>query len=141
MKFSKYLEGALCLAQVACASHPSSIAGTYVNDNQYSSWDCDKLLKERTSVTARARDIAQDQQETADKDQALIAAGLLIAWPALFAVGMTGNHEKEFADIKGQYEAIDRVEQSKNCPLPDSAKAPLYTPPPPPETRLKPGHA
>lgn len=141
MKLSKWLAGTLCLAQMACASHPASIAAAPVDDSQYSSWNCDKLLTERTQVASRARDIAQDQQETADKDQALIAAGLILAWPALFAVALTGNDEKEYARLKGQYEAIDRVERTKSCPLPASANEPLYVAPKPVESKLKPGHA
>ncbi len=141
MKLSKWLAGTLCLAQMACAAHPESIAAAPVDESQYSSWDCNKLLSERTQVASRARSVAKDQQETAENDQTLIAAGLLLTWPALFAVALTGNDEKEYASLKGQYEAIDHVERTKSCPLPASANEPLYVAPKPVESKLKPGHA
>jgi hypothetical protein len=141
MKIRTVVASMMCLAQGACASHPASIAGTYVSQQQYSTWNCDQLLQERVAVTKKAREVAGEQQSTADSDQAFIAGGLILAWPLLFGVAVTKDHEKEFADLKGQYEAIDAVEQNKSCALPDEAKQPLYVPPPPAQSRLKSGHA
>ena len=41
-------------------------------------------------------------------------AGLILFWPALFFIGGTKEQEVENASIKGEYDALDKVEIQKN---------------------------
>ncbi len=45
-----------------------------------------------------------------------MTAGLLLAWPALFALGGTKEQEAEYARLKGEYDAIHQSAVLKKCP-------------------------
>ena len=45
----------------------------------------------------------------------ITGAGIILFWPALFFLGGTKEQEAEYARLKGEYEALDRVAVQKNC--------------------------
>ena len=45
----------------------------------------------------------------------ITGAGLILFWPALFFIGGTKEQEAEYARLKGEYEALDKVAIQKNC--------------------------
>lgn len=74
---------------------------------------------------------------TASKDdKALMGVGMILFWPALFALGGTKAHEAEYARIKGEHDAIQQAAIAKKCPalispaLPAPLEAPAYATPP-----------
>ena len=53
--------------------------------------------------------------ENKENDQMITGAGLILFWPALFFIGGTKEQEAEYARLKGEYEALDKVAIQKNC--------------------------
>ena len=45
----------------------------------------------------------------------ITGAVLILFWPALFFIGGTKEQEAEYARLKGEYEALDKVAIKKNC--------------------------
>ena len=57
----------------------------------------------------------EEVNENKENDQMITGAGLILFWPALFFIGGTKEQEAEYARLKGEYEALDKVAIKKNC--------------------------
>ena len=44
-----------------------------------------------------------------------LIVGLVLFWPALFALGGTKQQEAELARLKGEYDAVQATATSKKC--------------------------
>lgn len=100
----------------ACASQPDEIHTTQVSNLQYQTYDCEQLGAEAVRVSDRANDLRRSLKETADNDAAQVGVGLILFWPALFLVeGGDGAEANEYARLKGEKEAIERVSVIKKC--------------------------
>jgi hypothetical protein len=53
-----------------------------------------------------------------------MGVGLILFWPALFALGGTKQQEAEYARLKGEYDAVQEAAVIKKCP---GAVAPAKT--------------
>ena len=53
--------------------------------------------------------------EAASNDKVLMGVGLVLFWPALFALGGTKQQEADFARLKGEYDAIQQAMIAKKC--------------------------
>jgi len=112
----KLLTVFVAIAVSACASQPDEIHTTHVSDLQYQEYDCDQLRAEAVRVSDRANDLRRSLKETADADAAQVGVGLILFWPALFLVeGGDGVEANEYARLKGEKEAIERVSVLKKC--------------------------
>ena len=114
----------LAIAISGCASSSKNIAASYVSPLQYHSYGCDQLAQESSRVHSRASSLAGRLDEAASNDQALVGVGMLLFWPALFALGGTKEQETEFSRLKGEYDAIQQVAIHKSCNLPAGPIAP-----------------
>ena len=47
-----------------------------------------------------------------------MGVGMILFWPALFALGGTKEQEAEYGRLKGEYEAIQQAAIAKKCTLP-----------------------
>lgn len=100
----------------ACASQPDEIHTAQVSDLQYQAYDCDQLRAEASRVSDRATDLHRQLKETADADAAQVGVGLILFWPALFLIeGGDGTEAQEYARLKGEKEAIERVSILRKC--------------------------
>ena len=45
----------------------------------------------------------------------ITGAGIILFWPTLFFLRGTKEQEAEYARLKGEYKALDRVAVKKNC--------------------------
>jgi acetyl-CoA carboxylase carboxyl transferase subunit alpha len=48
-------------------------------------------------------------------DKAIVGVGMILFWPALFALGGTKQQEAELSRLKGEYEALSAAGVSKKC--------------------------
>lgn len=106
----------LCLIVLlaGCATKSDKIGATYVSPLEYESYSCDQLKKELSRVSRRLTQISGQQDQLANGDAAVMAVGLILFWPALFAID--GDHHKsEIARLKGEYDAIERAGIENNC--------------------------
>ena len=100
----------------ACASQPEDIQSSFVSNVRYQKWSCDQLTEEVASIEGRVSALSGQLEKKAGDDQAQMAIGLILFWPALFLLeGGDGTQAAEYARLKGEREAIDRVSRLKNC--------------------------
>ena len=53
--------------------------------------------------------------EAANNDKVIMGVGMVLFWPALFALGGTKQQEADYARLKGEYEAIGQAMIAKKC--------------------------
>ena len=100
-----------------CATAGKDIAASYVSPEQYTSYDCQQLQLEMARIHGRVSQLTGRLDEAANNDKMIMGAGLLIFWPALFALGGTKQQEAELARLKGEYEAVQSASVAKKCSL------------------------
>jgi hypothetical protein len=76
-----------------CATAGKDVASTYVSPVQYSSYDCDQIRQELGRVHGRVNQLTGRLDEAAGNDKVLTGVGLILFWPALFALGGTKQQE------------------------------------------------
>jgi hypothetical protein len=99
----------------ACASSPDKISASYVSPIQYSNYDCDQLRQELARINGRVGQLTGRLDEAASNDKAILIAGGLLFWPALFELGGTKQQEAELSRLKGEYDALQQANTSKKC--------------------------
>ncbi len=140
---------ATSLALGGCATASSNIAASYTTPIQYQSYDCAQLASEALRVQGRVTQLAGRLDEAASNDKVLMGVGLVLFWPALFALGGTKQQEADFARLKGEHDALQQAMIAKKCDPATtavSAQTPAMPPPtgapvPPPTTNSDAGTA
>ena len=105
----------IALTTSGCATSSSNIAASYATPIQYQSYDCAQLTSESQRVHGRVNQLAGRLDEAASNDKVLMGVGLVLFWPALFALGGTKQQEADFARLKGEYDAIQQAMIAKKC--------------------------
>lgn len=106
----------ITLSQYGCSTSSKNISASYVSPLQFQSYDCDQLSSEAQRIQARVSELTGRLDKAANNDKWIMTAGLLLAWPALFALGGTKEQEAEYARLKGEYDAIHQSAVLKKCP-------------------------
>lgn len=104
------------MTQYGCATSSKDIAPSYASPMQFNNYDCDQLTAESQRIQARVTQLGGRLDSAASNDKWIVAAGVLVAWPILFAVGGTKEQEAEYARLKGEYDAIHQSAVIKKCP-------------------------
>ncbi|PXV72359.1 hypothetical protein C8R14_1732 [Nitrosomonas eutropha] len=66
-------------------------------------------------MQSRVSELTGRLDKAASNDALITTAGVLLFWPALFALGGTKDQEAEYARLKGEYEAIHQSAITKKC--------------------------
>lgn len=108
------LAGAALL--VGCASNPNSIDATYVSPLRYANYDCNQIAQEMGYLEQRTNLLYQNLQRKRTNDNWAMGLGMVLFWPALFALdGGDGPEATEYAQVKGEYEALRQNSVEKSC--------------------------
>lgn len=114
-----------------CATASSGIATAYVSPLQFQAYDCQQITAEMQRIHVRVNQLAGRLDKAAENDKALVGVGMLLFWPALFALGGTKEQEAEYARLRGEYDALGKVANEKKCatttppvPVPPAAAVP-----------------
>lgn len=99
----------------ACATAGKDVASTYVSPMQYTTYDCEQLRSESMRISGRVNQLTGQLNEAASNDKAIAGIGMILFWPALFALGGTKQQEAELSRLKGEYDAIESTATSKKC--------------------------
>ena len=99
-----------------CATSSDKIATAYVSPLQYQSYDCDQLTSESVRLNQRVLALQGQVDKAAANDKAITGVGMILFWPALFALGGNTQQEAEYGRLKGEYEAIQQSAVAKKCP-------------------------
>jgi hypothetical protein len=120
----------IALTTSGCATSSANSAASYTTPIQYQSYDCAQLTSEAQRIHGRVNQLAGRLDEAANNDKVLMGVGMLLFWPALFALGGTKQQEADYARLKGEYDAIQQAMITKKCDQP--APQALATPAGPP---------
>ena len=110
--FSIFLVGMIVNA---CSKSSKQIVGLYVSPLEYADYSCDQIKSEMIRVSTKVRTLTGELDENKENDQMITGAGIILFWPALFFIGGTKEQEAEYARLKGEHEALDKVAIQKNC--------------------------
>lgn len=103
------------VALAGCATRPEQISAAYVSPQIYASLDCEQLKSEYRNVKWRLDAATESQNARADQDALMTGVGVLLIWPALFAVGSHGDGSANVAELKGHKAALETAMDSKSC--------------------------
>ena len=99
----------------ACAKSTTEISPKYVSSAQYQSYDCDQIEREMIITSRRASEVGGIVDKTASDDSAQMAIGLVLFWPTLFFLDGDTPQAEEYARLRGEFEALERVSVEKKC--------------------------
>lgn len=119
---------AVSLALGGCATSASNIAASYTSPAQYQGYDCAQLASEGQRIQGRVNQLAGRLDEAASNDKVLMGVGMVLFWPALFALGGTKQQEADYARLKGEYDAVQQSMIAKKCDT-FTAQTPAAPPP------------
>jgi hypothetical protein len=106
----------VALSLAGCASSPDEMTASYVSPVQYQSYDCSQIGAELQRVTRRANELYGQLNKTASDDNAQMAVGMILFWPALFFLeGGDGPQATEYSRLKGERDALEQVAVQKHC--------------------------
>ena len=124
-----------CLTLVACAQASVDVRPTYIPATTYSSYSCDQLLPMMLDVQHKVMVVSGQQDYKRKVDQSATGVGIVLFWPALVAMPLTADHKQELGELKGQYEAIGRAMEIRQCRMssanPATGMQPNQLPPQP----------
>lgn len=98
-----------------CATASKDIAGAYVSPVMYQAYDCQQIAAETARLETRVTQLGGRLDQAASNDKAIAGVGIVLFWPALFALGGNKAQEAEFATLKGQAEALNVASIDKKC--------------------------
>jgi len=101
--------------RAACAAAGQDVASTDGSPMQYSNYDCEQLRSESMRISSRVNQLTGRLDEAASNDKAIAGVGMILFWPALFALGGTKQQEAELSRLKGEYDAIETTATTKKC--------------------------
>jgi hypothetical protein len=99
-----------------CASSPDKMHAAYVSPLKYNGYDCDQIAMEMDYVSQRTTRLHQSLKKENKKDKWAMGIGLVLFWPALFALeGGDGPEAAEYSQLKGEFEALRTTSTQKKC--------------------------
>lgn len=101
----------------SCASKSADIAAAYVSPTLYQNLTCEQLALEAQTVSSRAIAASGAQDKKAGQDQAAMAVGLVLFWPAMFLTKGDGAQAAEVSRLKGEMQAIEDASRRKGCDI------------------------
>lgn len=98
-----------------CATASKDISPQYVSSVQYQGYNCRQITMEMQSIQSKVTQLGGKLDTAADHDKMITGAGAVLFWPALFFLGGNKQQEAEYANLKGQYQALQQAFIYKNC--------------------------
>jgi hypothetical protein len=108
---------ALAFVLGGCATASQDVATLSVSPLQYQAYDCDQLGAESARLAGRVQQLGGRLDEAATHDKQIAGVGMILFWPALFALGGTKQQEAEYGRLKGEAEAVQQAAVAKKCAM------------------------
>lgn len=100
----------------ACASNPSKMTAAEVSPLTYQNLSCDQIINESSRVSKRITALHHELKKQATADKWQTAAGVIVFLPVLLMLeGGDGPEAVEYRQLKGEYNALEKVASVKNC--------------------------
>lgn len=104
-----------CVALAGCATASKDLTASYISPVQYQNYDCGQLSAESQRLQVRVTELGGRLDQAASNDKILMGVGLVLFWPAWFALGGTKQQEAEFSRLKGEFDAVDQAMIARKC--------------------------
>jgi hypothetical protein len=118
MKRSAAFAATLSICVAGCATSPNKISAAYVSPLKYQNYDCQQIGWEQANIERRTNQLYHRLKGRNTSDKWMMGLGLFVAWPALlFMKGNNGAENTEYAQLKGDYEALRTVAVQRRCEL------------------------
>ncbi|MGB0712559.1 MAG: hypothetical protein ACPGUC_03255, partial [Gammaproteobacteria bacterium] len=99
-----------------CATQPSELKSAEVSTSGYEGMSCSELAGEARGNLTRTDELFALLEKKAKDDEAQTAIGVILFWPALFALeGGDGPEAAEYSRLKGELNAMEKVIYTKDC--------------------------
>lgn len=98
-----------------CATRPENVAASHVSSSRYTDRTCKSLNRELDEIQDALRASAGRLNDKANQDAVVTGVGVILFWPALFALGNNGGLEADVARLKGEDQAVRRALRDNNC--------------------------
>lgn len=99
----------------ACAKQPEQVVAAPVSTLPYQGLSCRALAIEEAQIVEHVHTLTGAQKKKANADAAIMAVGVIVFWPALFALAAGTDQEAALSRAKGEYEAIQKAKAAKRC--------------------------
>jgi len=107
---------AATLAISGCASKSHQLQAAHVSTSGYKKLECKELHAELQGNINRTNELIGILDEKASNDETAMAIGMILFWPALFALeGGDGVEAAEYSRLKGEFNAIEEVAILNEC--------------------------
>ena len=106
-----------------CATASKDVATQSISPLQYQAYDCDQITAETLRVQNRVSQLGGRLDTAAANDKAITGIGIVLFWPALFALGGTKEQEAEYGRLKGESDALEQAGIYKKCMAPTAPAA------------------
>lgn len=101
----------------ACSTAAKDITPASVSPAIYSNYDCDQVRLELLRVSTEVNTMTGKLDKNRENDNLTTTAGIILFWPALFFLGGTKEQEARYAQLKGEYSALEQTSIIKKCSL------------------------
>lgn len=99
-----------------CATASKDLTPTYTSPMQYQVYNCEQLASESQRIQARVVQLGGRLDTAASNDKAIAGVGMILFWPALFALGGTKQQEADYSRLRGEYDAVQQSAVLRKCP-------------------------
>ena len=113
--FKKLVALTLAFVLAGCSTASKDIMPAYVSPAIYSNYDCDQLRLELIRVSIEVNALSGKLDKNKENDNMTTAAGVILFWPALFFVGGSKEQEARYAQLRGEYIALEQATIQKKC--------------------------
>jgi len=86
----------------------------------YQGYSCQQMAMEDGRLRGQVAALKGEVDHDATNDKIMTGVGVVLFWPALFFIKGNGEAESQYAELKGQHEAIQQAYMMKGCADPNS---------------------
>lgn len=105
----------LSFALAGCASRSVDVAPQPSDPAQFGGWTCEAMFDEMDRVQQRAADVAYAVDARHGNNVIALSLGVMVFWPALFAMRPDGPDAAELAQLKGRHDALRVAAAGSRC--------------------------
>lgn len=109
-----FLIGILSLCLTGCNKAAHDVQPLYISGYSYENKSCDGLKRELNYVEERENAMAQRVDDRKSSQDMKLAFGWLF-WPSYFVIDNNDAEAQELSKLRGEYNSISRVLESKKC--------------------------
>jgi hypothetical protein len=115
MPFRRWTCLLLGLALAGCASRSVDVKPHPSDPAQFAGWRCEAMFDEMDRVQQRAADVAYAVDARHGNNVIALSVGVMVFWPALFAMRPDGPDAAELAQLKGRHDALKQAAATAGC--------------------------